>query len=293
MPTLITFVIPSFNRAKGMIELIDSIYKQSHRDIEIIVVDDNSPDDSNERIEALFPDVLIIKNVENSGPAISRDIAIRASNGDIIIGLDSDVILEDTELCRKVIDCFLDDERISMLAFKLLNPDGTDDIQRWWHPKAIKSHSNKSFETDYFSGTGYAIRKNDYLKSGGFSHLIYMHYEEVLLSYRLIDCGGRIVYKPELKVIHNALPTTRRNKMKMFYKPRNQLILAVSCMPFIKGVSYVMPRLGKNLITAIRTGELNEYFGAISDFLQKRKKVISERKVLKDETFRYIKSLKD
>lgn len=276
-----------------MIELIKSIYKQTYTNFEIVVVDDCSPDDSNERIRKMFPDVILLQNAKNSGPAISRDIGIRAASGDIIIGLDSDVIVQDIELCRKAIDCFRTNSKVSMLAFKLLTPKGDDDEQRWWHARAISSHSNRSFETDYFSGTGYAVKKACYIESGGFSHLLYMHYEEVLLSYRVIDSGGIIIYEPRLKVLHNALPTIRRNKMKMFYKPRNQLIVATSCMPVMKAVIYLTPRLGKNLIAAIRAAELKEYLGAIKDFMRNRKIIISQRKILKNETFKYIKSLRN
>lgn len=289
---MISYVIPSYNRAQGMIELIVSLKQQTVENIEIIVVDDCSPDDTNEQISTKFPEVVIIKNDENSGPAKSRHTGIVAAKYDIVVGLDSDVIVDDVALSQKVMEHFKDPDSASMLAFRLFTPEGVDDIQRWWHPKSVQTHANLPFETDYFSGTGYAIKKQDYLQSGGFSPLVYMHYEEVLLAYQMIDSGFTLQYEPSLSVIHNALPTTRRNKMKMFYKPRNQLLIATLCYPKASAVTFAIPRLIKNFLTALKHGELKEYFAAISDYMKMRPLLLENRRPLKQSTFEKIAKLR-
>jgi GT2 family glycosyltransferase len=275
-----------------MLEAIESIYSQLIDNVEIIVVDDVSPDNTNELIREKYPNVLIIENDKNSGPSISRDKGIRAASYEIVIGIDSDVIVEDTMLATKVISKFKSNEDISMLSFRLFTPEKIDDAQRWWHPLPISNNASLEFETDYFSGTGFAVRKSQYILSGGFSHFIYMHYEEVLLSYRFIQNGLKIVYTPDCYVVHNALPTPRRAIMAHFYKPRNQIFLAFCCMNYSKAFFFLAPRLIKNFFTAVSRNELKTYFSAIRAAIELTKRASKERIPLSRRHWRKMKLLR-
>ena len=63
----VSFIIVNWNGARYLEECLDSIYRQTCRDFEVIVVDNASTDNSLEIIEDLFTDVLVIKLAENMG----------------------------------------------------------------------------------------------------------------------------------------------------------------------------------------------------------------------------------
>ena len=86
----VSVIIPVHNSEKYILECINSVINQTYKNLEIIVVDDKSTDDS----------VNIIKNIKdkriklielniNSGAAIARNKSIEASTGDYICFLDS------------------------------------------------------------------------------------------------------------------------------------------------------------------------------------------------------------
>jgi GT2 family glycosyltransferase len=91
-PDLVTVVIPTYNRSHCIAQAIDSAATQSHVNIEIIVVDDGSSDDTGllvERRYATDPRVKYLRQ-ENRGVSAARNAGLRAARGHYIALLDSD-----------------------------------------------------------------------------------------------------------------------------------------------------------------------------------------------------------
>ncbi len=89
---LVTFVVTSYNYAKYIAKTLESIKAQTYKNIEIIVVDDCSTDNSCEIIEQ-FDDVKLIKNKKNIGQLGSMLQGLKAAQGQFISFIDSDDIL--------------------------------------------------------------------------------------------------------------------------------------------------------------------------------------------------------
>lgn len=88
---LVSVVIPSFNRAATISRAIDSVLNQTYSNIEIIVVDDCSTDNTAEIVAAYTdPRVRYLRNSTNSRACISRNKGIAAAKGDCIALHDSD-----------------------------------------------------------------------------------------------------------------------------------------------------------------------------------------------------------
>ncbi len=93
---LISVVVPNYNNREYLTSCIESILSQSYTNLEVIIVDDCSTDDSVSIAKNFMvrdKRVKIIQNEYNCGVAISRDIGIRASAGFWITTLDSDDVL--------------------------------------------------------------------------------------------------------------------------------------------------------------------------------------------------------
>ncbi len=95
----VSVIIPSYNRAKLVVETIESVLNQSFQDFEIIVVDDGSTD-TTEKVVSNFP-IRYIKQ-ENQGLPNARNTGINASQGNYIAILDSDDCLLEGSLEKRV-----------------------------------------------------------------------------------------------------------------------------------------------------------------------------------------------
>ena len=97
----VSIICPNYNREKYLLRLLRSIQNQFFDDIEIIIVDDFSKDDSISLIEEYQKEderIILIKNNKNKGTLISRNIGIVNSKGEYIIMPDSDDILSENIL---------------------------------------------------------------------------------------------------------------------------------------------------------------------------------------------------
>lgn len=290
---MISVVIPSYNRSESMLKLLSDVSKQEGVEFEIIVVDDQSKDNSVEAISGTFPQVRLFVNEQNGGPAVSRNRGIKEAKGDIIVGFDSDVTVPDTHCLKKVEEAFNELPQAGGLAFRLLQPDEkTEDFARWWHPIKVAENAEKRFETDYFSGTGYAFRKDTILKAGLYPEILYMHYEEYELAFRVLDLNQSIVYCPNISVVHHEHQVSRRSEIKTFYKHRNQILVALACYPWFRGVLYILPRTIKTFLDSIRYGYLKAYFRALKSAKELAQARLRERKPLKKPTWKRIKQMK-
>lgn len=290
---MLSIVIPSYNRRDCVLNLLRDVFAQEGADFEVIVVDDCSPDDSVEAIRREFPQVRLFVNEKNGGPCVTRNRGIREATGDWIVGFDSDVTLPDRELLSKVRSAITSHPKATGFAFRIFKADGiTDDAPRWWHPVSLDKGGKRVFESDYFSGTAYAFRRSDMIAAGLFPEILYMHYEEVELAYRILDAGGSILYLPCLTVVHHANEVSRRSEIQVFYKPRNQILLAMSCFPPAHKVVYLAPRLAFQLFKSLKNAHFNGFCRAMKDAMAKRKQLPYPRKPLKPSTLLRIARLR-
>ncbi|MDD6795965.1 MAG: glycosyltransferase [Clostridiaceae bacterium] len=86
----ISVIVPVFKVEKYIEQCINSIINQSIKDIEIIIIDDESPDRSIEIVKAINDDRIKIINQKNKGLSGARNTGIRAATGEYIAFVDSD-----------------------------------------------------------------------------------------------------------------------------------------------------------------------------------------------------------
>ena len=74
-------------------ECIESIFKSNYSEIEVILIDNNSSDNSHNHCKSKFPQINLIENNENLGMS-ARNIGINNANGKFVVFLDSDTVVE-------------------------------------------------------------------------------------------------------------------------------------------------------------------------------------------------------
>ena len=103
MNELVSIIMPSYNTAEYISDSIKSIQDQTYSNWELLVVDDCSTDNSVEIIKSFKdPRIILLRNDENSGAAISRNYALREAKGKWIAFLDSDDIWVSEKLEKQI-----------------------------------------------------------------------------------------------------------------------------------------------------------------------------------------------
>lgn len=83
-------VIPTYNRSLLVLDTLRSCFDQTYPEIEIVIIDDGSTDDTLEVLAAIDDPRLVVVHQENAGPAAARNHGMRVATGDYIAFLDSD-----------------------------------------------------------------------------------------------------------------------------------------------------------------------------------------------------------
>lgn len=109
MDKKVSVIIPCYNQAKYVSEAIDSVLNQTYSNIEIIIINDGSIDNSSEIINKYaekYENITFIDEKENRGVIFARNKAIDVSTGEYILPLDADDTIEPTyiEKAVKILD---------------------------------------------------------------------------------------------------------------------------------------------------------------------------------------------
>lgn len=124
----LSIIIINYKSAFHVINCIESIYAQTHEhSFEIIVVDNNSNDDSEQQIRSRFPDIVWLQTGYNAGFARANNAGIRMAKGDYILLLNADTIVLDGAL-DKTLYLFKETKGAAACGVQLLNPDGSHQI---------------------------------------------------------------------------------------------------------------------------------------------------------------------
>ncbi len=223
--------------------VIQAVENISH---EIICVDNNSVDGSGEMLKQEFPNVILIKNKVNVGFAKACNQGIKISNGEYVLMLNPDTVLENDSLLKPV--QYMDAHpEVGSLGVKMLDGNGKflpeskrglptpaaafykmSGLSKLFYPSKIfgkyyLDHLNKN-ETQYvhvLSGAYMLLRKKVLDEIGYFDEQFFMYGEDVDLSHRIIKAGYKNVYFPETRIIHYKGESTKKESVKYvfsFYK---------------------------------------------------------------------------
>jgi len=126
---MISIITPSYKSASFISQTIESVLAQTYQDWEMIIVDDVSPDDSNEIIEEYCKKdsrIKLIKLEKNSGPAVARNRAIEEAKGRYIAFLDADDLWMPQKLEKQLAFMSEHDVAFTYSSYHLMDEEGND-----------------------------------------------------------------------------------------------------------------------------------------------------------------------
>lgn len=115
----ISIIIPTYNRSDFLCRCVDSVLMQNYDNIEVIIIDDCSTDNTTEVVSEKYGSnkkVIYIKNEKNLGPGGNRQKAYLVSTGEYVVFADDDDYYFDSEFFSKAIALFYDYDNLSMVC---------------------------------------------------------------------------------------------------------------------------------------------------------------------------------
>lgn len=153
----LTIIIPAYNSERYIEKCIFSILKQTYTNLEIIIIDDNSMDNTYDickKIEKNDARVKIIRNIENKGVSISRNIGINVATGEYMTFVDADDYIE--EDMYEILINRLENEKVDIAMCNFFTELNGKDTRAKKEDKEIMVDNikmlNDIFLSDYFCG---------------------------------------------------------------------------------------------------------------------------------------------
>ena len=217
----ISVIIPTFNRAEMVCRCVQSVLDTQWSSLEIIVVDDCSPDDTATKIKERFgAAVKYIRNAKNSFQAVSRNNGAKIATGDYLFFLDDDNIV-DKDIFREIAKAFEDNPKLGLVAPMAIHmrPGKENiiwslgsDFNRWTSqpkdhcpnlPIAELSKSPKSYPTSYYPN-GFTVPRKVYDAVGGFDEKYVQIFEESDFGWKIREAGYEEIVLTTARTEHHG-----------------------------------------------------------------------------------------
>ncbi|OGZ72552.1 MAG: hypothetical protein A2908_01625 [Candidatus Staskawiczbacteria bacterium RIFCSPLOWO2_01_FULL_38_12b] len=169
---LVSVIIPTYNRKELVARAVNSVFEQTYKNIEIIVIDDASDDDTFEVIRELSKKdarMFILRNETNLGLAITLNKAIQFSHGEYIARLDDDDFWCNIKKLEKQVDFLEKNKEYALVgggAVKI-NKEGKQ-ILRYLLPEHDEDIREKILIDGVFAHVTVLFRKSVFEESGGY-----------------------------------------------------------------------------------------------------------------------------
>jgi GT2 family glycosyltransferase len=240
-PSVLIGII-NHNRADELIECVKSIQQCTYRNVAILILDSGSTDDSVKRIGATFPDIVVMHNEKNLGPAGARNIIFgvaRKKRPDYLLFLDNDTVVEKGFL-EPLVRAMEEEKNAATVGGTILEYENREKI--WFGGgklvplRGLAVHENKGNEFDR-NNPGPA-RKVSFLTSclimfrgtlldriGWQDERFFPRFEDIDHAARMKRMGYMQLYVPE-SVIYHKVAGEKESTFKLYFSVRNRLLLA-------------------------------------------------------------------
>lgn len=235
--TDLSIIIVNWNSTAFLLKCLESIYVHTHEtEIEIIVVDNASPDGDIESVKKRYADVILIESTVNLGFARANNLGFRVSTGKYVVFLNPDTVL-----INAAFDLMLQQLRmlpsVGAAGCKLLNADQsvqTSAIQtfptilnqfldlnvlrnrfpacRLWNIAPLLAVGTEPRRVEVISGACMMLRREVFAQIGQFSEEYFMYAEDLDLCFKATQADYANYYIPQGQIIHYAGKSSLRQR---------------------------------------------------------------------------------
>ena len=203
---IISVIIPTYNSAKFIDAALESVFLQTFKDFEIIVVDDGSTDNTKELLKQYFKRIHYFYQ-QNKGPSAARNLGISKANGKLLAFLDADDLWLPEKL-EKQVAVYNQKSNIGLVGcgYYVFNDSSNMHIEvkgAVYHDKADILRDFKMRSVPTGSASGVLIPAECFKKVGCF--------DESLRAAEDRDMWFRIIKEFDFEILHEPLVKIRKH----------------------------------------------------------------------------------
>jgi GT2 family glycosyltransferase len=215
---MLTVVIVNYNRSEDLREAIRSVEQQDRGDVETIVVDNASTDDSRVMLETEFPGVRLIPLEDNVGMD-GYSVGFREAHGELVFQMDNDSLMPDSRVLTEVAERFeRGPEELAAVATRVEEyRSGLDQID------VLRGRDERvgPIDTGGFHAGGVAFRKILLDRVGYYNRDVFLYGSELFLQMKILAKGFKIFFYPEILMLHKS-SSVARSRGGIYYEVRNR-----------------------------------------------------------------------
>ncbi|MDJ0680030.1 MAG: tetratricopeptide repeat protein [Xenococcaceae cyanobacterium MO_167.B52] len=258
---LVSIVLILYNRAELTLSCLDSILHNSFKDLEVVIIDNNSSDRTNELLDRIHG-AKIVRNPENRHFLLASNQAGEIATGKYLLFLNNDAQILGNSI-KAAVETIESDENIGAVGGKIILPDGT--LQEagsiiWKDGSCLgygrgddpeSSLYRFQREVDYCSGAFLLTPRDLFIELGKFDEAYQpAYYEETDYCVRLHKAGKKIIYDPKVAILHYEFASSQKQNSAIELQKRNQQIFITRHKDWLK--SQQNPDVGNILIASRR-----------------------------------------
>ncbi len=264
---LVSVIIVNWNGSQHLPACLNSLRQQIFKDFEVILVDNNSRDDSLDLLKREYPEVKVIALRENRGFAGGSNVGLRQASGSICVLLNNDTEVE-LDWLQVVVDTFDRHPEAGLIASKMLLFDERNKFHTtgdYYRLDGLPGNRGV-WETDrgqynteeyVFSACGgsAAYRRSMLDQIGLLDEDFYYSCEDIDLGWRAQLAGWKCVYAPNA-IVYHKLSATGGGPIASFYDGRNFIYLLAKNYPATLWQKYrglIVRRQWKLFVEALRS----------------------------------------
>lgn len=231
---LTSIIILNYNGGKHLLECVESVFRTNNAQLEVILIDNNSTDNSQTECKEKFPGVKLIQNNTNVGLS-ARNLGIENANGEYIVFLDSDTVV-DRNWLNVLLDSFKKNGK-GLYQPKLIEKNNKNVINSAGNMINVfglgfsrgkgendEGKYDKFQTTSYTSGACTFSSLEIIKKIGKIDEIFFAYHDDLDFGWRGWLLGIPSYYEPRSIVYHFGSPTLKWSGKKFFYLERNRWI---------------------------------------------------------------------
>ncbi len=205
---MVSVIIPCYNHGKFLAETVESILDSTYKQVEIIIVDDGSKDNSRavaQRLMELNPAIQYLYQ-ENAGPSRARNNGISNAKGTYILPLDADDLIHPNYITEAV--NIFESKPAVKVVYAEAEKFGA--VNKAWK---LKPFSRRALALDNMIYVSALFRKADWARVGGYCEDPVCCREDWEFWIKLLKGGGDVVQLPFVGFYYRIHPDSRRKSM--------------------------------------------------------------------------------
>ena len=229
----VSIIIVNFNGKNLLEKCLNSLFKIDYDNYEVILVDNNSTDESVEFIQKNYSSIVLIQLDSNNGFAEPNNIGSKSAKGEYLLFLNNDTVVT-PNFISEMIKVIENNKEIGICQSLLLKSNDTVDSSGDFIDELGVVFSSKKIPNDIekissAKGASLLIRKQLFFDLGGFDKKFFATFEDVDLGWRTWILGYNVVIVPKSIVYHVGGQTINQLKSKIaFHGFKNQISMKIT-----------------------------------------------------------------